>query len=345
MTLINNWSININNLPDYNEFYNTEFVEIIDNINIISYINNISESVIPESKKKYFKRIFDNFKIINDKAYLNVKYNRLYPLGRFYPSNNLSLLYAPREIKQIIFKNENWLDLDIKKCYQTIIYEIGKLNNYNFKTIYRYIYDNDNLYNEFNTFYNNKISKTDFKKIFCSLIFKSNFFNFLDKIFEEKVCPLENDYINEFNFLDNIYNDKISSKDNKFRYYHKVCPLLDEYINEINIFRYNILNSNVDFINIIKNYIMEKQPNISKFKYENLIICKYLDTIESYVLFIVYNFLKNKNLIHNNIILEFDGLCIKNCQNKHYLIDLIPEINNEIFKHSNLNIIIDHKIY
>lgn len=339
MIFVNNWTINLCLIPKYDFILNTIFKEKIEDINILYKLLNLPDDLISGYAKKYIIKILEHIDI--EKGELNVTYYQIIDgLGRFNPNKNLSLLYLPRKFKHTIFKCDNWIDIDIKKSYHSIIYEIGKQNNYNFCAIYKFINNFEEIENMFKEYYSEKLNNEDIKKLFLMGIFGGNFRTWLDNL-------KNNVYIS--NIPENNYCRGIDIRLPIIHYSLKkydVHPFYIKYINEFKIFYDFVTNNNEDLKNIIIERLKQKTKKITEKIINNHILHYFFGIIESNILTIAYKFLIEKKIIEEGkCILEFDGICIPNFPNYIDINDLLNELNNLIYVETNFNIIFTHKPY
>jgi len=362
MLFLNKWEIIINKIPNYDYILNYSFEEPI-NVNLLMKIYNLPDNELSITHKKIIKFLL--LKNINfEEGILNVKYSQIIKnLGRFYPDNNRSLLFVPRKIKHTLFKYENWIDIDIKKSYPSIIVEVGKLNGYKFQAISEYINNFEKVCDDFREYYSPEIENDYIKNLFNNSIFGGKFNYWIlclkngkvfkynvstDRTFKDKT----NEYVSSQNTFTNLDLEEEYIKIPEFKKIilkrENIHPFYKKYMEEFNIFFNNMLENNEELINLCIDFLINKNKkvNLTSSKIKHYVLHNYFGIIESYILTIAYDFLIEKGIIlEGKCLLEFDGICIPNCKDKFDIDSLLMELNSIIYNKTRLNIIFTYKPY
>ena len=148
MKFLNNWTIQMDKLPEYNDF-KTPLTEQIN--------KGLCEKII-ENKESDYDYTNVNSEVINgtwtvlkdmckgleyDKH--DVRYFQKCGVGRFYGSSFITL---PKKVKHTLFHNSGMIDLDQQKGHPTIAYNLGKKNGKHFSFIKEYIDNSDKIFKD-----------------------------------------------------------------------------------------------------------------------------------------------------------------------------------------------------
>ena len=335
MDFINKSTIIIKNIPNYDDIINTDFKEmIIPNDHIIKKILS-SPDIKERHKQTLYKLLY-----LSKNEKLTVKYYFGIPnIGRLLVKNNISLFFVPKSIRHNICIENNMVDFDIVKCYQTIIYEIGKNNGYEFKSTKYYINNFNELVIELKSYYSDKLSPIDIKKLFNSLLFGSNYFMWIRHLTENNILK------------DSKLFDKIYSELNKRKTIIKIKtlimhPIINDYIKEIKIFTDLIVNNNKDLIDHIIKHLESKKKKITNKKIKDNLLYYFFGTIETYIIVSAYNFLlDNKIISKENCIFEYDGLSFQFYGDDCKVQQILDDLNNFISMKTKTNIKFSRKFF
>ena len=264
----------------------------------MNLLNRLIDSQLLNTEKKE-NSIYENE---NEKAQLMAYRNNLTKngirvkykgtksgFGRVYPVKSLSLCSFRREIRHTIAK-EKYVDIDVFNCHPSLLYQICVKNNVFPPNLKRYIDERDVILQEVMNEYN--VSREDAKDLFIRLLFFGSFDKWAKEMFvvDKKKVPLP--------FISSFQQDLIS-----------IANL--------------IMGSNAELIKEIKK---------SKDKFENekgSVVSYFLHEWERRILETMYKYLVDKKVIHNNVVLCFDGLMIPLDK---YNDGLIGELEEEVKK-------------
>jgi hypothetical protein len=299
----------------------TEFIEYFNNIKanyIIENYEQLKNKFRPESIDRlnnididpltlFKKYINKSWNYKNDISVVSVKYTQSNNIGRHFAKHALSLQSLPREIRQTIC-SEYYIDIDIKNCHPVILSQYAEKNNLSNKYLNKYINERDNILNKYSTQFN--VSKADVKKSFLSILNGGNKF---------LTCQ------------DSIYPSFVSKfKDEIIKIQHFVFE------NEPTYKKLGIINAKKK-----QDILKSKSANVLG-STMNIMLCD----IENNILQHMINYLDNKNIIHNDVVLVFDGFQILKDNIKKKDIDinkLIIELEKDVYKKLNYNIKLDIK--
>ena len=201
MKFLNNWRINLANVPAYVEF-NQDFVEEIDYALASFILESEDERLAPESKDEFRKLVAFINKPTNE---VKVQYNPRCGIGRRYAEtpkptytdgrpNPLfgkyysALIAMPRVVKNTIFHYQGWRDYDQVKGHPTILFAIAKKNGKRLPAYEDYLKAGrfDEIVAELSAFYSadpeNTLTKKDIKKLFNKTIYGGGFKEWIKKI-------------------------------------------------------------------------------------------------------------------------------------------------------------------
>lgn len=285
MIFLNGWSIDIEKIPKYTNF-NGIFYQQLDT-QLCNLILESTNPVFTEQMKTEFKKyVVDN---IQNDGILKVKHYQANKLGRFYATDNKSIIPISKHIKHTIFKYLNYVDLDQSKGHATIASSIGDLNNKDFKSIKKYIHNFDDICVELIQYYSipgkQQLNKSNIKDLFNMMLYGGGINTWIKSLAEDK----PNKSLKGFQIQSNktLHNFVLNFKNE--------CKELHELI----------ISNNKQ--------LCHKIHDNNKTQYENnSSVCSYwFQIIENHALYIAYNFLVKQKIINpKHCCLEYDGLCI-----------------------------------
>ena len=332
MNFVSGWHIDLKNIPNYDNIIKIIFKEEIEGW-IIDKLLTLPDDQV---SKKYKNFLLSNICPYTKNFVLDVKYNPKDGIGRMYPSR--SLLYLVKTLKHTMFLHDGWKDIDLNKCWPTIMYEFGRTNGYDFKAIGFYIYHFDELVNMFKDFYSKELTADDVKQLFNDCSFGSPFNKWIDKILGKlEGKNLKKNEGNYYNYSSNkIYNLKTTNKHNFYL----------QYIKEVNTFISLIKENNPELVYKGLRYLESKKKDKTERRINNYLLLNVFGIIESYILSISYDYLVEKNIMKKGYgILEFDGICIPKFPLDVNINDIIYDLNVLIKLKTGFNMFFVHKDY
>lgn len=317
MKFLNNWTISLDKLPAYSCF-NKKFKITLDN-DLMKRIHK-SENVDEYNKgnrKEMLKNILDKMK----GDVLEVSYNQRYSLGRFYPTNSISPICISRHMKHTLFHSLAWVDLDMIAGHSTILYEIAKQNKIEvqFQAVKKYIDNKPDVLKELHKYYYSEgstLTEDNVKDIFNIGIYGGGHNTWLKQMEEDEIV-----------LQTNIPH-----------------PFVTEFLKECKSFMELIYLNNPTMVDKVKGSLdIEKDLYAIKSR----VMSYWCGTIENHIIYLVYKLLVKRDAIfHGNIVLEFDGVCLRLRNNDtEYMDELLSQINDMILKETKLNVKMKWKEY
>jgi len=352
MEFLNGWSIEVDKIPVYTEFIQTEFTEEVD-VNILEKIMNSPDSEYKPFIKKTLQSRILNF-IDTTTSSLKVGYHHAIPgIGRVHANNNISTLPMARIVKHTVFEIMGWFDLDIVKSYPTMVYEIGRLNNIDFPSVKRYTDHFDSIVAELREHYGSEITSSQFKVLFLNTFFGGTHATWIYNLTHEEKKVLEHekdDDISKFGPYCNKNNPKYYPVIPKLKT-KKEHPIYSAYIEEVSLFRKLVIKNNKQLRDKIdealqirySEYVYSK---ITPKQMDNKIIHYFFGIIENNILYTSYlHLVKTGIIVRGKCGLEFDGLCIPPPPKPFNMKRLISGLEKEVFLKTGLTIRFKHKPY
>jgi hypothetical protein len=317
MRFLNSWTITLEKLPGYSNF-NKKFKIRLDKCLMDKMYKSLSiEEYNIKNRKALLKNVINCMK----DDFLEVSYYHPYSLGRYYPTNSISPICISRHMKHTIFHSLGWVDLDMIAGHSTILYEIAKLNNRDkeFTNIKNYIDNKPTLLKTLHSYYTCSIStltEDNVKDIFNIGIYGGGHNTWLEQMKKDGI----------------LLGTNIPH------------PLVNQFLTECKTFMDVIYFNNPEIVSKVKGKL-----DIEKDLYElkSRVMSYWCGTIENHIISIVYKYLIKRNVINEeNIVLEYDGVCLKlNNNNETFMEELLSEINDLILTETRLSVKMKWKGY
>ena len=352
MDFLKGWTIEVDKIPVYTEFIQTEFTEEID----VSILEQIMKS--PDYEYKPFIKKTLQSRILNfidpNTSSLKVGYHHAIPgLGRVHANNNISTLPMARIVKHTVFEIQGWFDLDIVKSYPTMVYEVGRLNDIDFPSVKRYIDNFDSIVTELREHYGDQITSAQFKVLFLNTFFGGTHATWIYNLTHEEKKIFEHekdDDINKFGAYCNKNNPKYYPVIPKLNT-KKEHPIYSAYIEEVSQFRKLVIKNNKQLRDKIDEALQIRYSEyvygkITPKQMDNKVIHYFFGVIENNILYTSYlHLVKTGIIIPGKCGLEFDGLCIPPPPKSFNMKRLISGLEKEVFLKTGLTIRFKHKPY
>jgi hypothetical protein len=310
MKFLKSWSIALDKLPTYAVF-KKHFTVQLDN----ALLRKMYKSRLPvftDERKALLLPIINALK--GDT--LIVKHNQRFNLGRFYADNSISPICLARHIKHTLFQHLGWFDLDMVKGHPTILYNIAKNNGLELKYFKKYLDNPSYIFEELIKHYSTEtggITEDNVKDIFNIAIYGGSHNTWLKQ--------MEAD-------------DKQLATNNPH-------PFVVCFIQEC--------KNLIDIIYLNNPSIAEKVKGneTNEYHIKTRVMSYWCGCIENHIIFTCFNFLKKRDLIDNgNIVLEYDGLCLKLTNTDDEFMDsILVEMNELILKETGLEVKMKWKGY
>jgi hypothetical protein len=275
--------IEISIKPQNSCLQNIECVEIYNDV--ISEI--INGELCKDSYEWNETNQLKNYKKDSNKGIKKVIYSRTKGMnyGRIFPENTLGISQIRREIKCTLCKQDKntplYIDIDVKNCHYSILYQLFKNEKDKCKYIRKYIKNRDEILKELMEVY--EIDRKKAKNLFIAVLYGASF----DKWIK-----------------DNLLLDKYNKKD-------KINIYIKNLVEEIKELAIIIIEKNIDITKEVRKNKMLKQQLY--YNENSSILSTYLQELELRILETMFVKLKQMNLItkKNDCILCFDGLMIR----------------------------------
>lgn len=314
---LNNWTITLDKLPVYSCF-NKKFKVTLDYalMKRIYKSENVDEYNL-KNRKQLLKNLLD---VMKDDV-LEISYNQRFSLGRFYPTNSISPICISRHMKHTLFHSLGWVDLDMIAGHSTILYEIAKLNKIEsqFKSVKNYIDNKAYVLTELHAYYcgeDSSLTEDNVKDIFNIGIYGGGHNTWLKQMDDEQIE------------LKTIIPH----------------PIVIEFLKECKSFMELIYLNNPAIVDKVKGS-MDIEKDLYSIK--SRVMSYWCGTIENHIIYLVYKLLVKRNVIYkNDIVLEFDGVCLKlTFSDAESMDELLYEINDMILTETKLNVKMKWKAY
>lgn len=318
MKFLNNWTICLDKLPAYSCFNRKFKVTLDQDLMKRMYKSTTVSEYNKGNRKELLKNILDKMK----DDVLEVAYNQRYSLGRFYPTNSISPICISRHMKHTLFHSLTWVDLDMIAGHSTILYEIAKQNKIEvqFQTVKKYIENKPAVLKELHGYYyteGSTLTEDNVKDIFNIGIYGGGHNTWLKQ--------MEDD---EIDLGTNVPH-----------------PMVVEFLKECKSFMELIYLNNPAIVDKVKgSYDIEKDLYAIKSR----VMSYWCGSIENHIIYLVYKLLVKRDAIFrkDNIVLEFDGVCLRLVNNDvEYMDELLSDINDMILKETKLNVKMKWKGY
>lgn len=317
MKFLNNWTLTLDKLPAYSCFNKKTKITLDYDLMKRMYKSENIDEYNKGNRKEMLKNIIDKMK----DDVLEVSYNQRYSLGRFYPTNSISPICISRHMKHTLFHSIGWVDLDMIAGHSTILYEIAKQNKIEiqFQAVKKYIDNKPALLTQLHEYYyteDSTLTEDNVKDIFNIGIYGGGHNTWLKQMEDE-----------EINLRTNIPH-----------------PFVLEFLKECKNFMELIYLNNPAIVDKIKgSYDIEKDLYAIKSR----VMSYWCGSIENHIIYLVYKLLvKREAIFKNNLVLEFDGVCLKLINNDaEYMDELLCNINDMILKETKLNVKMKWKGY
>jgi len=317
MKFLNNWTISLDKLPAYSCF-NKKFKITLDyDLMKKMYKTEAVDEYNKGNRKKMLKNILDEMK----DDILEISYYHPCSLGRFYPTNSISPICISRHMKHTLFHSLAWVDLDMIAGHSTILYEIAKHNKIEvqFQNVKKYIDNKPAILKELHEYYyseGSSLTEDNVKDIFNIGIYGGGHNTWLKQMEEEEIALRTN----------------------------VPHPTVVEFLKECKSFMELIYLNNPAIVDKVKGSLdMEKDL----YSIKSRVMSYWCGTIENHIIYLVYKLLiKRDAIFRNNIVLEYDGVCLRlRDMDSESMDQLLCDINDMILKETKLNVKMKWKGY
>jgi len=278
----------------------------------------LSERFRETFKPKHIE-ILKRYKKFIKKDIIFIKYHQAKGLGRHYSNDDKSIITLPRVMKHTIMKHLGWIDVDMVSAHPNFACEVARRAGRDFEFVRQYLNNRDQiLQNVIDTFSlpENPITRDEAKSLFNIMAYGGGFNTWTDS--ED---GLDNKPIRD------IRDGEILYFINNFK---RDCQCAKNWIYE----------NNPDIVEKVKGDLEEGSDKLKRR------VCSYFyGVIENEILFSLYKFLLDKNLITDcEVSLEYDGFCFKPKEDVDYQAE-IDEFSNIYYDNYNFRINFKVKSY
>jgi len=313
MKFLNSWTLLLDKLPTYSAFKKEFVVELDYALMMKMYNSNYEEYT--HNRKLLLKPILDAMK---GKNTLKIKHNNRYGLGRFYPDNSISPICISRHMKHTLFQHLGWVDLDMVCGHCTILYEMAKKNSmeHKFVNIKHYLDNRQSIFKELINYYSTEeqsLSDDNVKDIFNIVIYGGGHNTWLKQMEEANI--------------------ELNTKEPH--------PFVKSFVSECRNFMEIIYINNPDVVEKVRGNLTEE------YQIKSRVMSYWCGTIENHIIHSCYKYLVKRSVIKkNNVVPEYDGLCLELTNNNPEFMDsLLYDINTLIVKETGLNVRMKWKGY
>jgi hypothetical protein len=310
MKFLNNWTIDLEQLPKYSAF-KTPMTLTLDSKVFRAFLESDATYVSTEQKEN-IKTIFNCMDMKTNT--LTIKHSQAFDIGRFYC--NKSPIVLSRHVKHTLFHSLDWIDLDMVKGHPTILYNVAKKNGINLECFKFYIENPEKILSKVQKHYIAEvpsITKDDVKDIFSILIYGGGYQTWISQM----------------------------SKDGKIIKTTEEHKFIDAFKNNCRKLIDLVYNSNEAIVNKVKGNLTDE------FAIKNRTMSYFCGIIENEIIFTCYKaLLKEKVIKANMVALEYDGLCFKRPdKTEEELDELLETINDTIKAKTGLEVKMAWKAY
>lgn len=329
---LQNYTILLDKIPKYKEFegkwvepLDYPMVELISKSTLDVFDNRIKSSPQITFTNKIFKNIDKNTGVLTVKSHYQAN-----GLGRFYPTDDVSISTKSKIFKHTLFHYLGWKDIDIKKSHATIISEIIKKSGDYCPFMDRYISSFDDILVEAKEYYGDKLEKDHLKYLFNMSIYGGHHSTWYNEVIK-----------GDDNYLPVELNDGLEKK--PFKFY-------DEWVKELLVIQNKIYTENPalaerllkttklqEKIQKIQNND-DKSPESKKWSIEKAkrgsLMSYWCGIIENQCLYHIYKYLVKAGIMKEKQGgLEMDGINIPPIDGVEYDEEVVIDEINTLLKH------------
>lgn len=304
LDFLNEWTIDLNKLPKYDEFrkpFTVKFDKKLSNL-LVSQINPKITTVMASCfKNNVYERIG------NDNL-LTVKHNNRYGLGRFYSDNDASPCCHTKFIKHTVFQYQNWLDIDMVKGHPSILLSLLGQNGMTSQCFDNVVHNFDTKWKEIALYYKKAcdvdLDEDNVKTFFNMILYGGGYTTWIKSLADE--------------------NDAL-----KYGYPVKVIPadtMIHPFMSEYKTACLEIMELVYDNNPSIVSAVCDN----TKTEYEKKCSCMayFCGVIENHIVYFVYKLLvKLGGILPNQCLPEMDGICLPRLKDVDYD-GLINQVNS-----------------
>jgi hypothetical protein len=304
LDFLNEWTIDLSKLPEYNEF-KTPFTVKFDKKLSKLLVSQINPKVTTVMSSCFKNNVYGR---IGKDDLLTVKHNNRYGLGRFYSDNDASPCCHTKFIKHTVFQYQNWLDIDMVKGHPSILLSLLGQNGKTSKCFEDVVHNFDTKWKEIALYYkkacNVDLDEDNVKMFFNMIIYGGGYTTWIKSLADEN------------NALKYGYPVKIIPADTM------IHPFMSEYKRTCLEIMELVYHNNPAVVSAV--------CDNTKTEYEGKCSCMayFCGVIENHIVYFVYKFLvKMGGILPNQCLPEMDGICLPRLNDVDYD-GLIAQVNS-----------------
>lgn len=303
LPFLDNWTIDLDELPTYDKFkkpFTVTFDKKISQL-LVSGVNpKITNVMITNYKNNVMDYIDKNNK-------LTVTHKNPCGLGRFYGDGDRSPVCHSKFIKHTVFSYQKWLDIDMVKGHSSILLHIGKKNGLALPAFNDVVHNFDAKWREIAEYYKKKcnvdLDEDNIKYYFNMTIYGGGYDRWLKKLADEKDAE-------KYGYAIKIIPENIATH-----------PFMEMFKRECVKISALVYANNPD---LVARVAAAKETEYEK---QCCTISYFCGIIENHIVYFVYNYLvKNGGILPNQCLPELDGICMPRLEGVDYD-QLIIDIN------------------
>ena len=303
LTFLDNWTIDLTELPTYDKFkkpFTVTFDKKISQL-LMSGVNpKITAVMISNYKNNVMNHIDNNNKLI-------VTHKNPWGVGRFYGDGDRSPVCHSKFIKHTVFSYQNWLDIDMVKGHSSILLHIGKKNGLTLPAFNDVVHNFDTKWRDIAEYYKKKcnvdLDEDNIKYYFNLTIYGGGYDRWLKKLADVKDAE-------KYGYAIKIIPENIATH-----------PFMEMFKRECVKISGLVYANNPD---LVARVATAKETEHEK---QSCTMSYFCGIIENHIVYFVYNYLvKNGGILPNQCLPELDGICMPRLEGVDYD-QLVKDIN------------------
>jgi hypothetical protein len=306
INFIDNYTIDLSKIPDYDDF-KTPFTVSFDKKICELLISGVDPNITNIMITKFTNNVYN---YIEDDNKLTVVHNNRHNIGRFYSNNDKSPCCHTKFIKHTVFSYQNWLDIDMVKGHASIIRYVLKINGQQSSIFDDIVFNFDKKQKEIASYFQKicgvDLDEDNIKYFFNMTIYGGGYSTWINKL-----------------------QDKADAE--KYGYKVKVIPpgtpihpFMAKFKMQCEKTMKIVYESNPE--------IVRRVCDANDTEYEKMCstMSYFCGILENHIVYFVYKLiLKNKGILPNECLPELDGICLPRLPGVDYD-DIIEKINSAL---------------
>jgi phage/plasmid-associated DNA primase len=295
LDIINNWTIDLENLPSYADFkkpFTVPFDKKLSQLLISGTNPKVTDLMISNFKNNIYGRIG------NDNA-IEVRHNNRHGVGRFYSDSDTSPCCHTKFIKHTVFKYQDWLDIDMVKGHPSILLSLLERNGKSCSTFYELVNDFGTKWKEIAAYYKDKcdvdLDEDNVKYFFNMVIYGGGYTTWIKKLADEKDAL-------KFGYPVKIIPPETPMHPFMIKFHFRCKEISDL-----------VYQNNPELVARVSD------PSKSEYQNKNTTMSYFCGIIENHIVDFTYKFLVKKGaIVPHQCLLEMDGLCLPRLKDVDY---------------------------